>query len=190
MKKILLLALLVPYFTQAQKWEVTEMSGYARSLAPASLYKTEKCYFANRVSAGYSFSKHFAVSGYYELTTWIPHTNSVGFSGEFRHKWFFVGADGGVAYIDRMREEYYPDFWAGTTPPTPYVLSWRYKPALTYGTHLGVSVPAGKFLAAKLQVGYSSDRSRGMVRDDNYDLRFRYVYAQAGLSFRFGRVRS
>jgi hypothetical protein len=182
MKRLIILALFVPFSSFAQRLEIAEQVGYSTTtdftIDGARVYG-----FSNQLSVGYRCLKHFSVSAFYEFNNWNNRNNTYGVSPDFVTKHFYAGLDLQMAKF------------ATITMGSAGFSSENFNTSWGYGLHIGSKQRIFKGLSFVEQIGYNMDFMRfneewknpfGAVGGESRSINATsYIwYLRAGLSYR------
>jgi len=188
MKKLLLILLLSPVLSLAQKFDISEMGGYSTSMIAATYIKTPAGY-ANHLSANYHFTKHMSIGLYHDLNLWKLPTNAMGITGDVHLKYLYFGVTAGKLF-PYSKTFFQPiGFYTTSTnfPGAEYnpYQTFRLNPAFSYGAHIGLEYNLNKHFVYKQEVDYNASTSKGSALGDNYTIKFRSLSALIGVGYRF-----
>jgi hypothetical protein len=180
MKKLIVLALLIPSLSFAQRFEITEQAGGSQTTSLTN-NQTAVSGFSNQVSVGYRPIKHFSVSAFYELNNWNTHNDCFGLAPDFVTKHFYAGLDLIMAKYTAITNE-------------DLVESENFKTSFGYGLHIGAKQKIYKRLSVIEQVGYDLDEVKAnrtsnpggvaITVHSAYTETLHIWYLRAGLSYR------
>jgi len=178
MKKLILIALFVPCFSFAQRFEISEQAGYSTTTGFTFFGDAARRMYGitNQVSAGYCFLRHFSVSAFYQFNNWDNHNNAYGISPDFVTKHLYTGLDLQMTTFSTL-----------TGPNANFNTSWG------YGLHIGSKQKIFKGLSCVEQLGFDVDNETLNARYNPFGVSREYLsvnetsniwYLRAGLSYR------
>jgi hypothetical protein len=175
MKKLIILTLFIPFFSFAQRFEISELAGYSTTNSLTNSGSTMSG-FSNQVSIGYRCLRHFSVSAYYQFNSWNDHNNAYGISPDFVTKHFYAGLDLQRATFSPITDSY-----------ISFNTSWG------YGLHIGSRQRIFKGLSCVEQLGYDLDNVTANTENNLYPIAVVHQkstetlniwYLSAGISYR------
>jgi hypothetical protein len=178
MKRLIIIAVFIPLFSSAQKFEVSEMMGYSDEVShilDVTPSDTKGKGFSNRISFHYYMAKIFSIGALYEFNAWKPSNNAIGIVPEFHFGSFYSG----VTISDLFQNK----IIFGTPSQKHYI---SYNPSLSIGMHLGIVQTPSKHISIKEQLGfcYSSVSTNVDYALPGFTQNLRYFSILVGVAYR------
>jgi len=150
----IVVALLIPYLSLAQKFEISELGGYSHPIINAHSTYNFSPGFSDQFSAGYKLTKHLSAGAFYEVNAWNPAPKSFGVyaNADFHHYYFGISA--AECFIRNIN--YKITDW-GVSDST----SIKFSPELALGFHLGLRQKLSRNFFIKEQAGVTSSFLNG-----------------------------
>ena|SRR5579872_5841710 len=186
MKKSLLIALLIPSLSFAQKFEVSEMGGYSSN--QSTPFFENNGGYCNQLSVCDYIAKYTSVGVYYELNSWNPSINTIGLLADFHGGHLYFGVSAGEVFFDTKKIAVSPLYYLNSNTNyivEPSIINIKVNPAIALGAHVGLTQKLYKHFSVKEQVGYSYAHSNGNYENDNFSLKMRCLSALAGIAYHF-----
>jgi hypothetical protein len=182
MKKLMIVAILVPTFSFGQKLEFSEMCGIslAQPIIAYGTYTWPEAGFSDRFVASYYFNSVFSLGAVFGLDSWESKHFTSGITANAQFKWAYVGAE--ISRLSMQQKTYQTsDGWNNMVE---HVIS--YHPALQVGAHAGLRQRLVRNVYIREEIdSYWANVTSKTDNLSNVTNKFRYSAILVGLSYRF-----